>query len=203
MFDRVRYLEGLVEGKRVLDIGAVAHFAEQSASAEWLHARIAKKAAYCLGVDVLSDAVNHLKAQGYNIECVDVLREDIGDAFDVVMCGEVIEHLDEPGALFDAARRLLLPGGRFVITSPNPFEIWEVVRQAIGRGNTSVDHVLFAFPSSVAELAQRHGLSLQAFRGTMISGKHSLKHRLMYGLCRYLTHAEFYCSTFIYECVRQ
>ena len=42
-----------------------------------------------------------------------------GDAsFDVVVCSDVIEHVDDPGAMLREIHRLLVPGGRLVVTTP-------------------------------------------------------------------------------------
>jgi len=110
--DRIAYLEELVRGKRVLDVGVVAHTATMEGTAEWLHRAISQSAAYCLGVDVLEEEVKKLQVAGYNVKCVDITKDDIvGERFDVVVVGEVIEHLGEPGKLFEAAARLLVPGG--------------------------------------------------------------------------------------------
>ena len=38
--------------------------------------------------------------------------------FDIVFCGETIEHLDEPVEAFVDAYRFLKPGGKFIITTP-------------------------------------------------------------------------------------
>ncbi len=40
-------------------------------------------------------------------------------AFDLVVAFEVIEHLEEPKALLAEARRLLAPGGQFIVSTPN------------------------------------------------------------------------------------
>ena len=40
-------------------------------------------------------------------------------SFDVVLCGDVIEHLRDPEAFFERVRPLLRPGGRLVLTTPN------------------------------------------------------------------------------------
>lgn len=43
------------------------------------------------------------------------------DRFSVVVCSEVIEHVDKPRAMLDEVYRLLAPGGRLVITTPIRF----------------------------------------------------------------------------------
>jgi 2-polyprenyl-3-methyl-5-hydroxy-6-metoxy-1,4-benzoquinol methylase len=42
-----------------------------------------------------------------------------GSTFDAVVATEVLEHLDEPERLFHEVHRVLRPGGRFLMTTPN------------------------------------------------------------------------------------
>lgn len=41
------------------------------------------------------------------------------DSFDFVLCGEVIEHVVDPDGLLIELRRVLKPGGRLILTTPN------------------------------------------------------------------------------------
>jgi 2-polyprenyl-3-methyl-5-hydroxy-6-metoxy-1,4-benzoquinol methylase len=41
------------------------------------------------------------------------------EAFDAVICSEVIEHLENPRSVFRGIARLLRPGGKLVLTTPN------------------------------------------------------------------------------------
>src|SRR4051812_50186740 len=40
-------------------------------------------------------------------------------SFDVVLCGDVVEHLRNPEAFLTRVRPLLRPGGKLVLTTPN------------------------------------------------------------------------------------
>lgn len=42
-------------------------------------------------------------------------------SFDLVVCSDVIEHVDDPNAMLVEIRRLLVPGGRTIITTPIKF----------------------------------------------------------------------------------
>lgn len=43
----------------------------------------------------------------------------VDEAFDLIVCVWVLEHLREPKATFDEVRRVLRPGGHFVFVTPN------------------------------------------------------------------------------------
>ena len=59
--------------------------------------------------------------------CEDVLVGDVESmelpfapaSFDVVLCGDLVEHLRDPGATLARLRAFLRPAGRLVLTTPN------------------------------------------------------------------------------------
>ncbi len=57
------------------------------------------------------------------------------ESFDVVIATEVMEHLDEPGRLFQEIHRVLRPLGRFFMTTPNvealPFLLLKILPDPI------------------------------------------------------------------------
>lgn len=75
------------------------------------------------GTDISDAAIrDNTKAH----EDIDYLHQYIGSQtdlpdsyFDVVFCGETIEHLDDPSLAFKDAFRVLKPGGKLIITTPN------------------------------------------------------------------------------------
>lgn len=162
--DRAQFIVERCRGKRVLDVGCVAHDVKRMESPEWLHGRVAAAASSCVGVDVLPEGVAHMVEAGFDVVTHDLTRgpgplADVAP-FDVIVAGELIEHVPALDMLFTAARDLLGSGGELVITTPNP---WAPHRVAAGqRGDCweNADHILFAFPSGIAELAERHGLIL-------------------------------------------
>ncbi|KRE43461.1 class I SAM-dependent methyltransferase [Knoellia sp. Soil729] len=162
--DRINFILDRCRGRRVLDIGCVAHDVARMASPDWLHRRVAEVAATCLGVDVLEEGVEHLNRVGFHVLAHDLTTGPgpVGEAgpFDVIVAGELIEHVPALDMLFTSARDLLTADGELIITTPNP---WAPHRVAAGqRGDCweNADHILFAFPSGIAELAERHGLVL-------------------------------------------
>ncbi len=92
--------------------------------------------------------------------------------FDVIVAGELIEHLDDQGMLFRVAREALAPGGRMILTTPNPYAPMRQWAGSRGVVWENADHVVLAFPSGIAALAQRHGLRLLEAM-TVVPGRHA------------------------------
>ena len=198
--DRTQYLVNLANGKRVLDIGVVDHFVGDTLSGKWLHHHIAQSASYCLGIDILAEQIAKLKEKQYNVAVCDIMKDQLSERFDVIIAGEVIEHLGSAQQLVSFAYQHLTRGGRFAFTSPNPFFLTRFVKYLLNRGGESVDHVGFVFPSGVAELASRQNMILQSYRGIRLPpkwrGKLLIKFLDWKGWSQ-----DVLCESFVYECI--
>ena len=162
--DRLAFLESRCRSKRVLDIGCVAHDAARMRAPGWLHSRLAAVAAECLGVDVLEDGVRTMRSMGFHAVVHD-LATGLGPIeahapFDVIVAGELIEHVVALDMLFRTAVHTLASDGELIITTPNPYAPHRVRAAQLGIVWENADHVLYAFPSGIAELCERHGLVL-------------------------------------------
>jgi SAM-dependent methyltransferase len=78
-----------------------------------------------VGVDVDRAALAEAAKLGIETRWVDVEQPlpFEGESFDVVVAGELLEHVREAGRLVADARRLLRPGGRLVGSVPNAFRL--------------------------------------------------------------------------------
>jgi SAM-dependent methyltransferase len=201
--DRIGYLTSIARNRRVLDIGVVDHTLESTR--DWLHGAVRDAASYCLGVDVIESEVDRLRARGFNVETMDITdgsRPD--DTFDVMIAGEVIEHLGSPGGLFRAASDLLARDGRLVLTTPSPYALWRVNQNVMGRPRDNVDHVTFFTAWSIAELAAREGLRLDRFCGVSARPKGAKAQVLQFLVLKRILPlvSEAACESVIYEFVR-
>jgi len=125
-----------VKDKHVLDCGSVDHrfFTEKQENGEWLHASIAKHAKTCLGVDILADRVAEINRIGtYQFVAANVEHLPFDREFDVVVAGELIEHVYNASLFVDCAWRALRDGGILIVTTPN-YHAFSMIWSSVIRG---------------------------------------------------------------------
>lgn len=163
--DRFEILEQYVRGREVMDLGCVdARPARHDAKARieykvnLLHKRIAEINPDVLGVDIDPDGAAVLNSQGFNVIVANVETMDLGRKFDTIVAGEIIEHLENPGAFLRNMRKHVKPDGVIIITTPNPFyagSTWKIWRY--GRPAVHEDHMGWQDPTTLGQLLRRTG----------------------------------------------
>jgi len=203
--DRVLYFCALAKGKRVLDVGVVDHCIDAADSDNWLHGRLCRVASECHGVDVLPEQVAKLQQKGFSVSCINLVDGPIAQKFEVIICGEVLEHLDGTGRFLRNCRSMLPDEGLLVVSVPNPWYCNVFLKAAFGRHayQDNVDHVAWYDASTIYELGQRCGFKLVKYSGVRVQGGKSLLAKLFFGLSRvWLTlglRHEVLAKTMIYE----
>jgi 2-polyprenyl-3-methyl-5-hydroxy-6-metoxy-1,4-benzoquinol methylase len=163
LVDRFDYLCDLVRGRRVVHVGFVDFGCQMlnEQSGAWLHEHLAGTAADLVGIDLDEAGVEDARARGYEAYAVDCRDVDAVHALgiapaDVVVAGEVIEHLDDPGGFLDGVHSLVAPGGLLVVTTPNASGL---VNAAALFGNYEVqhpDHVVMYTCATLDAMLRRH-----------------------------------------------
>jgi 2-polyprenyl-3-methyl-5-hydroxy-6-metoxy-1,4-benzoquinol methylase len=163
LVDRFEYLCALAAGKRVVHVGFVdagCQTLNQGAGA-WLHEHLADSAADLIVLDLDPGGVEDARRRGYGAHVVDCRDADAVRALglapaDLVVAGEVIEHLDDPGSFLDGVHALVAPGGMLVVTTPNATGL---VNAAALLGNYEVnhpDHVVMYTCTTLDAMLVRH-----------------------------------------------
>lgn len=114
-YARYLFASRLARGKRVADLGSGSGYGS---------AALADTAVHVTGVEVSTQAVDYACAHyaSSKVDYVCASATDTGlpkGAFDLVVAFEVIEHLANWSDLLREAKRLLTPGGQFVVSTPN------------------------------------------------------------------------------------
>jgi SAM-dependent methyltransferase len=206
--DRCQFFSDRAKNRDVLDIGCVNHSADTSTQRGWLHAHLAEHARSCLGVDILEPDVEALRAKGYHVCVWDVTREPLSSTFDVIVCGELIEHVENPGGLFANCRAMLRPGGTLYVSTPNPWFVTYLMKAILRRDPIveNVDHVAWYDPCVLTELAARHGLRLSCYYGIQVTSTNTWKARMFFSAaplaCSLGVRKELFAKSIIYEFAR-
>lgn len=156
----------LCRGRSVLDIGCIDHSADTALELgeSWLHRRIRGVATELVGLDLLADEAARLNALGYDIRVGDATKFDLGRTFDIVVAGDIIEHLADIGLFLQSIHRHLHADSRVIITTPNPFNIEQAARVLfIGEPRVHEEHVVWIDPTVMWELATREGYAIERF----------------------------------------
>nr|MDQ3350691.1 class I SAM-dependent methyltransferase [Actinomycetota bacterium] len=167
--DRRNFLVEACRSRRVLDLGCAGQGTRVGDPA-WLHGQLTAVASSCVGADHDIAGIESMRAGGYDAVVTDVaLAADellALEPFDVVVAGELIEHLDRPADVLDLARQVLAPDGSLIVTTPNPFSLGSVAASRSRRQRENCDHTVLLSASGMVELADRHGFELVEHRIT-------------------------------------
>jgi len=155
-------------GKRVVHVGFVDEhrLATKLGQGIWLHARLAEAATGLVGLDVEPEGVRWATEHGFEAHAVDAQSPEAVAALglepaDVVVAGEVIEHLDAPGPFLRAMRELVTPDGLLVVTTPNAYRLLNFLAPAAGVELVHPDHTAWHSPHTLTSLLARSGWELE------------------------------------------
>jgi len=164
LVDRTEHVLGKARGRRVVHVGfADAGFREcQQRQDQWLHAHLATVAEHLVGIDIDREGVEAAIAQGYEAhraDCCDpasVAALGLSPA-QVVLAGEIIEHLDATGAFLDALHLVCAHDGVLVLTTPNAYGWMNPVAALAGYEVNHPDHIGMFTWRTLSQLLARHG----------------------------------------------
>jgi len=157
---RLQLVRTLCAGKDVLDVGCINHDLQNKDSKEWLHSSIRTVAKSTLGVDYLEHEIGELAKLGYRVIAADVTKPiQIDEKFDVIVVGNLIEHLSNFEGLMLNIERLMKPGGCALISTANPFFREQYFYSAFKNDIiVNQEHTCWLDPITLDQLSQRFGL---------------------------------------------
>lgn len=169
---RVEYLaeRTALKGKRVLDVGCGGGVLSEA---------LARLGARVTGIDAAARALEvarlHMVESGLEIDYRHVTAESLGasepEAFDVVCCLEMLEHVPDPAQTVTACAELCKPGGQLLFSTINRSPLaWataivgaEYLMGLIPRGTHRYDRLIR--PAELAGACRRSGLVVREITG--------------------------------------
>lgn len=114
----LRNYEADLTGARVLEIGCGTGL-----NTVWISGLARKVTACDHSEQMLALARKRAEADHVDFHPIDLTRHWPFDAvYDVIVDQLVLEHIDDLGHIYDEAKRLLVPGGKFIITELHPYK---------------------------------------------------------------------------------
>jgi SAM-dependent methyltransferase len=166
--DRVELLLEFCSAKSVVHVGFVdeRRLDAKLEGGKWLHTRLAAAAESIVGLDLSEEGVRWAKEHGFEAHAVDAQSPEAVAALglepaDVVVAGEIIEHLDAPGPFLRAMRSLLKPDGLLVVTTPNAYRVLNFLAPASGSELIHPDHTAWHSPHTLRNLLVRNGWAVE------------------------------------------
>jgi trans-aconitate methyltransferase len=154
--DRAEFLRQVASGHE-----AVAHIGctdspytnVRLCSGTLLHARLSPRREL-VGFDVDASALERLRTA---LPAQQLVHADISVAvpnehrqrYDLVIAGEVLEHVPDPGSFLSGCRDLLTPGGELCVTVPNACSPKIAVRALLGYEAVHPDHYTYYGPRTL------------------------------------------------------
>lgn len=169
--DRDEFLLNLCRGKRVLHLACAAWPATEMwcNDGSLLHLKLTKIAERAAGFDWSEEGIAVLEKHGVSdLHRVNLLESDqVESAWknldfepEIILAGELLEHLDRAGIVVENCRRMMSPNCNLVITVPNAFSIRNLLHVLRGYEKVAPDHVSYYSYSNIRELVERNGLGL-------------------------------------------
>jgi len=167
--NRLEILVELCRDKRVLHIGCADHLPlinKKIEQGKWLHALLCEVATECTGIDINTEAVEfmtrELKLKDiYHADITQALPEKLIDRqWDVVVMGEILEHIDNPVHFLQQLKHQLQPqASELIITVPNSFN--RLFKNDIQRNTEDInsDHMYHFTPYTLGRVMYKSGFT--------------------------------------------
>jgi 2-polyprenyl-3-methyl-5-hydroxy-6-metoxy-1,4-benzoquinol methylase len=180
--DRERFIAKACENRSILHLGCAGWpLTEESLrDGTLLHLALSKVSARAFGIDLCEQGLSVLRNHGFT----DLIRwdvEEIGQLSletppDVIVAGEILEHLSNPGLFFQGVSKLMKHSGCIlIVTVPNAFSFRHFASLMFRKIELVMpDHTAYYSFKTLSELINRQGLRVREFYNyTEVSKKSS------------------------------
>jgi 2-polyprenyl-3-methyl-5-hydroxy-6-metoxy-1,4-benzoquinol methylase len=170
LVQRVDYLLMRSAGKRVLHLGCTnaPYTAQSLADGSLLHLKLRNVAGELHGVDIDKAGIDALASLGVahlHAGAVGDIAAELTAAgpFDLIIAGEIVEHLTDPGTFLRDVQKVMSPETRLLVTTVNAYCGFRLAQYALPRRQGPVepvhpDHVAYYSQATLARLLMCEGL---------------------------------------------
>jgi len=163
--NRENYIINIVKNKSTLHIGCTdfPYTKRKIEENNLLHKKISDASLNTVGIDLSEEGIRVCAENGIKNVIhgnAENLSEYISHKFDVIVAGEVVEHVNNPGLLLQGIANHLTNESVAVITVPNAFFIIRFLKILFGNEEVHPDHVCYYSKKTLEELLSRYDLHI-------------------------------------------
>jgi|LNFM01.1.fsa_nt_gb SAM-dependent methyltransferase len=168
--DRDAYILAACAGRDVIHLGACDYpmTRGKAEKGELLHQKMQGKCRSLVGYDNDGASIGLLRDE---FGLSDIVDRDLSKPFDesvargdLVVCADIIEHVNNVGNLLEACNRLLRPGGTLLVSTINAASLKQAIRALSSREPVHPDHVAYFSYATLGVLMSRFGFRLEDCR---------------------------------------
>ena len=177
LVNRKEYIKKLCKAKRVLHLGATDFPITEDAvkHGRLLHQELHQVADHLVGMDLAKEAIEWLSQNCALTNIVYGNIENLDDYprehFDIIIAGEIIEHLSNPGQALNCLHSVMGKNAKIIITVPNAYSLKGFLRAVMKHELIHPDHTLHHSPHTLKTLLDRHGFLVDEYFSCVNGGR--------------------------------
>jgi 2-polyprenyl-3-methyl-5-hydroxy-6-metoxy-1,4-benzoquinol methylase len=141
---------------------------------------------------IYKPGVDYLIKKGFNVIHADACDFDLGEKFDTIVCGDIIEHLEDFNGFIECCKNHMNENSRLIISTPNPWYWRNTIKAAIGKEvDNNPEHTCWLCPRTLRQLLNRHDIQIEeiAFgsryaRDLLLPLPKGWKHTSFHAICK-------------------
>lgn len=184
--NREKFIIDFCNSKNILHIGAIDR---QDISCCGLHLKIKKVCNNICGIDIDRIGMELAKQKGINdiilLNAINISQLKCNFKIDIIVAGEIIEHLPNPGLFLRNLRRYINSDMQIIITTPNAYNIFRLLLILIGYERIHNEHIQLYSYSTLKHLIET--MNLEIAQTYYYNIHDTLLSRLLYRIFPYLS----------------
>lgn len=166
VLDKTHFIMKVIYEKDILHLGATD---KGSIIGHVLHKTMMTIAKSVIGLDIDRDGIEKAKKEGIqnifycNVENIgDIKMSSFRKEFDIILAGEIIEHLSNPGLFLENIKGFFSSKTEMIITTPNALCLHRYIYTFFtGYERVHPEHMCYFSYNTLKELLVRHGFIIK------------------------------------------
>jgi len=196
--EKTNYILRKISGKDVLDVGSagdIIYIGENADIDNFLCSKMKRIAKSLVLLEIDKNSCTKLREHGFNVVHGNAETTSLKRKFDIIVLGDVIEHVNNVGLLIENMKRHLKQDGEIIITTANPHFAGHFFRAiTLRKPRVQYDHTSFITESNLKEICKRHNLNITDFRYIGNTDKRSTTLIISSSISKYLGRVWKYLS---------